>query len=143
MVCLQGLPRGHLQEVALRTLVFLAGATLGLLALLPLPWWGWGSDGLVSALVERGVPFVLDRGGGGYAAMLASVAPGLKDRQEVLTAGELWRYCGDPRPLLAYRDWFLSPEESLVHRLVRCRGRWREAHGTAALTLFLLPPPKR
>jgi hypothetical protein len=71
------------------------------------------------------------------------VAPGLKDKQEVLTASELWRYCGDPRPLVAYRDWFLPAEESLVQRLMRCRGSWREVHGTAALTLFLLPPPKR
>jgi hypothetical protein len=97
---------------------------------------------IAERFVERGVPFVLDRGGGGYTAMLAFVAPGLKDKQEVLTAGELWRYCGDPRPLLAYRDWFLSSEESLVHRLMRCRGRWREAHGTNAFTLFLLPPPR-
>jgi hypothetical protein len=97
---------------------------------------------IAERFVERGVPFVLDRGGGGYTAMLAFVAPGLKDKQEVLTAGELWRYCEDPRPLLAYRDWFLSPNESLVHRLTRCRGRWREAHGTNAFTLFLLPPPR-
>ena len=96
---------------------------------------------IAERFVEKGVPFVLDRRGERLVAMLAFVAPGLKDRQEVLTAGELWRYCGDPRPLLAYRDWFLSSEESLVHRLMRCRGRWREVHGTAALTLFLLPPP--
>ena len=92
---------------------------------------------------ERDVPFVLDRQGERLVAMLAFVAPGLKDRQEVLTAGELWRYCGDPRSLLAYRNWFLSPEESLAHRLVRCRGSWREVHGTNTYTLFLLPPPKR
>jgi hypothetical protein len=98
MVCLQGLPRGHLQEVALRTLVFLAGVALRLLTLLPLPWWGWDSDGLVSALVERGVPFVLDRQGERLVAMLAFVAPGLKDKQEVLAAGGLWRYCLVPLP---------------------------------------------
>ena len=73
--------------------------------------------------------------------MLAFVAPGLKGKQGVLTAGELWRYCGDPRSLLAYGNWFLSSEESLAHQLVRCRGSWREVHGTNAFTLFLLPPP--
>lgn len=99
---------------------------------------------IAERFVARGVPFVLDRWGGGYAPMLAFVAPGLKDKQEVLTTGELWRYCGDSRPLLAYRNWFLSPEESLVHQLILCRrGGWREVHGTNALTLFLLPPPRR
>ncbi|MGC8967634.1 MAG: hypothetical protein ACP5JV_04805 [Thermus sp.] len=98
---------------------------------------------IAERFVERGVPFVLDRWGRGYAPMLAFVAPGLKDKQELLTTGELWRYCNDPRPLLAYRNWFLSPGESLVHRLMLCRGRWREAHDTSALTLFLLPPPGR
>lgn len=99
---------------------------------------------IAERFVARGVPFVLDRWGGGYAPMLAFVAPGLKDKQEVLTTGELWRYCGDSRPLLAYRNWFLSPGESLVHQLILCRrGGWREVHGTRALTLFLLPPPRR
>jgi hypothetical protein len=98
---------------------------------------------IADRFVEKGVPFVLDRRGERLAAMLAFAAPGLKDKQEVLTAGELWRYCRDPRPLLAYRDWFLPSEESLVHRLMLCRGSWREVHGTNALTLFLLPPPGR
>jgi hypothetical protein len=98
---------------------------------------------IAERFVERGVPFLLDRRGERLVAMLAFVAPGLKDKQEVLTAGELWRYCGDPRPLLAYRNWFLSSEESLVRQLMRCRGAWREVHGTATFTLFLLPPPRR
>jgi len=97
---------------------------------------------IAERFVERGVPFVLDRRDERRVAMLAFVAPGLKDKQEVLTTSELWRYCGDPRPLLAYRDWFLSPDESLAQRLVRCRGSWREVYGTNALTLFLLPPSK-
>jgi len=108
------------------------------------PYWDMVTQARIAErFAERGVPFVLDRQGERLVAMLAFVAPGLKDRQEVLTAGELWRYCGDPRPLLAYRDWFLSSEESLVHRLVRCRGRWREVHGTNVLTLFLVLPPSR
>ena len=98
---------------------------------------------IAERFVEKGVPFVLDRRGERRVAMLAFVAPGLKDKQEVLTAGELWRYCEDPRPLLAYRNWFLSPDESLVQRLMRCRGSWREVHGTNTFTLFLLPPPSR
>jgi hypothetical protein len=98
---------------------------------------------IAERFVEKGVPFVLDRQGDRLVAMLAFVASGLKDRQEVLTAGELWRYCGDPRPLLAYRNWFLSSEESLVHQLILCRGPWREVHGTDTFTLFLLPPPGR
>ncbi len=98
---------------------------------------------IAERFVERGVPFVLDRRGERLVALLAFAAPGLKDKQEVLTAGELWRYCEDPRPLLAYRDWFLSSEESLVRRLTRCRGAWREVHGTSTFTLFLLPPPGR
>jgi hypothetical protein len=98
---------------------------------------------IAERFVERGVPFVVDRRGERRIAMLAFVAPGLKDKQEVLTASELWRYCGDPRPLLAYSNWFLSPEESPVQRLMRCRGGWREVHGTNTFTLFLLPPPRR
>ena len=108
------------------------------------PYWDMVTQARIAErFVERGVPFVLDRWGGGYASMLAFVAPGLKGKQEVLTAGELWRYCGDQRPLLVYRNWFLRSEESLVQRLMRCRGAWREVHGTNALTLFLLPPPGR
>jgi hypothetical protein len=108
------------------------------------PYWDMVTQARIAErFVEKGVPFVLDRQGGGWASILAFAAPGLKDKQEVLTTGNLRRYCEDPRPLLAYRDWFLSPEESLVHRLMRCRGRWREVHDTAALTLFLLPPPRR
>jgi hypothetical protein len=123
-------------------LLFAAGLLWVQLSRLHWPVWDMVTQARIAErFVEKGVPFVLDRWGGGYADMLAFVAPGLKDKQEVLTAGELWRYCGDPRPLLAYRNWFFSSEESLVHRLILCRGPWREVHGTAALTLFLLPPP--
>ncbi len=98
---------------------------------------------IAERFVERGVPFVLDRWGERYVNILAFVAPGLEGKQEVLTTSELWRYCNAPHPLLAYRNWYLSPEESLVHQLTLCRGSWREVHGTRALTLFLLPPPRR
>jgi hypothetical protein len=50
MVRLQDLPPKYLEEVALRALFFLGGGAFGLLALLPLPWWGWDFDTLVSAL---------------------------------------------------------------------------------------------
>ncbi len=75
--------------------------------------------------------------------MLSFAEPRLKDRQELLATTNLWRYCEDERPLLAYRNWYLSPEESLVHQLTLCRGGWREVYGTGAYTLFLLPPPRR
>ena len=108
------------------------------------PYWDMVTQARIAEhFVEKGVPFVLDRQGWGWASILAIAAPGLKDKQEVLTTSNLWRYCEDPRPLLAYRDWFLPVEESLVHQLMRCRESWREVHGTAALTLFLLPPPRR
>ncbi len=108
------------------------------------PYWDMVTQARIAErFVDKGVPFLIDRRGWGRASLLAFAAPGLKDKQEVLTTGELWRHCGDPRPLLAYRDWFFSPDESLVQRLARCRGSWREVHGTAAFTLFLLPPPGR
>ncbi len=99
---------------------------------------------LSERFVERGVPFIYEGKDGKRTYLLEFAAPGLTGRGEVLTRANLWRYCGDERPLLAYRNWYLSPGESLVHQLILCRrGGWREVHGTRVHTLFLLPPPRR
>lgn len=126
-------------------LLFASGLVWVQLARPPWPLWDLVAQARIAErFVERGVPLLLqDTSGGYYVLMLAFVAPGLKDKQAVLTWEDLWRYCGDPRPLLAYRNGFFPPSESLVYRLILCRGPWREVHGTPAFTLYLLPPPRR